>query len=334
MTLKAAVIGVGSMGRNHVRVYADMDNIDLVAIADTENPIMHKTARTYRVNTYTDYRNMLDKERPDIVSITVPTKYHSEIACETIKHGVHVLVEKPLAQNQVDGRKIIDLAEKHKVKLMVGHIERFNPAIVEIKKRLDVQELGKIFQVHARRLSPYPGRIRDVGVVLDLATHDIDVMCYLIDAKVERVYAEIEHRTNDSCEDILSGLLRFSSGVIGVLDVNWLTPTKIRQLTVVGERGMYLANYLTQDVYWYKNSYDADTWETIGLFKGVREGDMVKVNIQKKEPLRVELEAFIEAVLKDQEPRVTGNDGLRTLYLAQKLIEAGKSHMSIHINGE
>jgi predicted dehydrogenase len=244
---------------------------------------------------------------------------------------VHVLVEKPLALTQAEGQCIIDTATSQGIKLMVGHIERFNPAIVEIKRRLDKQELGKVFQVHARRLSPFPDRIQDVGVVLDMATHDIDVMRYLLNSDVDRVYAEIERKAHQSCEDLLSGLLRFSNGVIGVLDVNWLTPTKIRQLTVIGEGGMYLVDYLTQDVYWHKNSRIPSTWGALDIFRGVLEGDMVKIHFQKKEPLRAELESFVAAVLEDQEPPVNGQDGLIALDLARKLIESGSKHVPIYL---
>ena len=152
--IKAAVIGVGMMGRHHVRVYAEMEDVELVAVADTDKATLQRTTRIYRVSAYTDYRDMLDREKPDVVTIAVPTQLHCEVACETMRRGVHVLVEKPLALTQAEGQRIIDMAARHKVKMMVGHIERFNPAVVEIKRRLARQELGRVFQVHARRLSP------------------------------------------------------------------------------------------------------------------------------------------------------------------------------------
>ncbi|HJY80624.1 MAG TPA: Gfo/Idh/MocA family oxidoreductase [Candidatus Binatia bacterium] len=328
--IKAAVIGVGHMGYNHVRVYAEMEAIKLVAVADTDITAARRAARNDRLNFYTDYRRMLDRETPDVVSLAVPTVRHAEVAREVISRGVSLLIEKPLASTPAQGRYLLQMAERHGVKLMVGHIERFNPAIIEIKRHLDMQELGRVFQVHARRLSPFPDRIQDVGVVLDLATHDIDVMRYLLGSEVERVYAEIEGKAYGSCEDLLSGLLRFRNGVIGVLDVNWLTPTKVRQLAVLGEGGMYLADYLTQDVYWYKNSRVAETCDTSSLFRGVSEGDMVKVHFQKKEPLRAELESFVGAVLEDREPPISGSDGLAALELVQRLIESSRRQAAIN----
>jgi len=303
-------------------------------VADTDEMAAQRAVHSYRVKVYADYRDMLDQEKLDIVSIAVPTQWHSEVACEVMSQGMHVLIEKPLALTRAEGQRIIDVAASQGVKLMVGHIERFNPAIVEIKKRLERQELGRVFQVHARRLSPVPSRIQDVGVVLDLATHDIDVMRYLLSSEVERVYAEIERKAHDTCEDLLSGLLRFANGVIGVLDVNWLTPTKVRQLAVIGEGGMYLADYLTQDVYWYKNSRVAGTWDTLGVFRGVWEGDMVKMHFEKKEPLRAEIESFVAAVVEDREPHVNGQDGLVALDLAQKLLESGRTHAPVYLQSE
>ncbi len=306
--IKAAVIGAGHMGSNHVRVYAEMEAVELVAVADPDEASSRKATHSYRLNLYTDYRRMLDREKPDVVSLAVPTARHAEVAREVIGRGVNLLIEKPLASTLAQGQHLIEIAERNKVKLMVGHIERFNPAIIEIKRRLDRQ---------------------NVGVVLDLATHDIDVMHYLLGSGVERVYAEFERKAHGSCEDLLSGLLRFRNGVIGVLDVNWLTPTKVRQLAVLGEGGMYLADYLTQDVCWYKNSSVTETRDTLSLFRGVWEGDMVKAHFQKKEPLRAELESFVAAVLEDREPLISGHDGLVAMELAQKLIESGRRHVAI-----
>ena len=328
--IKAAVIGVGAIGFHHARVYAEMQGVDLVAIADPSEEVARRVAQTYKVKLYSDYRTMLDQEKPTLVTVAVPTAQHAEVAGEAISRGIHVLVEKPIALTHAEGQQIIDLAASEGVKLTVGHIERFNPAITEIKNKLDDEALGRVFKVHARRLTPFPDRIRDVGVTLDLATHDIDVMRYLLGAEVERLYAEIERKVHTSREDLLSGLLRFSNGVIGVLDVNWLTPTKVRQLTVTGEGGMYLADYLTQDVYWYKNSGIARDWDTLHALPGVWEGDMVKVQFRKKEPLRAELESFVAAVAEDREPEVSGEDALQNLDLAQQLVESGHRQAPIY----
>jgi predicted dehydrogenase len=327
--LRAAVLGVGVMGRSHARIYAEMAGVDLVGVVDPDASACDRVARTYGVKAYADHSELLERERPDLVSVAVPTVAHAEVALEAIGRGIHVLVEKPIAFSMEEGRQIIDAAESQGVKLAVGHIERFNPAVVEIKRRLGEQELGRIFQVHARRLSPFTGRVQDVGVTLDLATHDIDVMCHLLDAEVTRVFAETERKAHEIHEDLLSALLRFSNGTIGVLDVNSLTPTKVRQLAVLGEGGLYLADYLTQDVYWHTNKGAGGDWDMMRVFRGAWEGDMVKLHFAKHEPLLGELQAFVTAVVEDLEPQAGGLDALAAIELSNTLVESGRDHVPL-----
>lgn len=329
--MRAAVIGVGAMGRNHARIYAELEDVELVAVADQHKPQLDALARIYGVRTYASYLEMLANERLDLVSVVVPTRLHAEVACAALRQNVHVLVEKPLAGSREQAHQIIDAAAQAGCKLAVGHVERFNPAVIELKRRLESRELGRIFQVHARRLSPYPGRIQDVGVVLDLATHDIDVMRYVLGTEVERVYAEMERKMRGTNEDLVSALLRFRDGVVGVLDVNWLTPTKVRQLSVLGEAGMYVVDYLAQDVCWYRNAPAGMAWDTLGVFRGVSEGDMIKVHLEKREPLRVELESFVACVRDDTPPRVSGLDGLQALEIAERLIASGRDHQPLEL---
>jgi UDP-N-acetylglucosamine 3-dehydrogenase len=327
--MKAAVIGAGTMGSSHSRVYAEMDDVDLVGVADPDTGACGRISRIYGPRIYADYRELLDREQPDLVSVAVPSGLHGSVACEVMSRGVHVLVEKPLALTIEEGLEIIAAAERYGVKLSVGHIERFNPAIVELKRRLEKEELGRVFQVRARRVSPFPGRIQDVGVILDLATHDIDVIRVLLGSEVDRVYAEVERKVHTSREDLLSALFRFRNGVIGVLDVNWLTPSKVRQLAVLGEGGMYVTDYLTQEVYWYRNTPMSDSWESLSVFRGASEGDMVKIHFPKKEPLRAELESFVAAVRDDREPEVSGRDALAAIDLSLTLAESGRLHVPV-----
>jgi len=329
--IKAAVIGVGAMGRHHARVYNDMEGVELVAVVDADGERAEEIARRYKVRPYADYREMLEQERPEVVSVAVPTRFHHRVALDVMEKGVHLLIEKPIASTVEEAEDIIRQADERGLKLAVGHVERFNPAVIELKKRLERRELGRVFLAHARRLGPFPERVRDMGVVIDLATHDLDVMCYLLGSKVERVYAETTRRIHTQYEDLLSGLLRFKNGTIGVLNVNRLTPTKIRELTLTGERGMFVVNYLTQDLYFYENDYAVGGWESLGILKGVGEGNMIRLRIEKKEPLRAELEFFVKAVVGNRQPLVSGEDGLRALVLAQQLIESGQSGRVVEI---
>ncbi len=321
--IRVAVIGVGAMGRNHVRIYNEMDDVELVGVADGDFAVAEKVGKKFGVTPYADYRELLEKERPDAASIAVPTSIHKEVAMDCISAGVHVLVEKPIAATVGDGREMIGAARENGVVLAVGHVERFNPAIIELRRRIGEGQLGRIFQIHARRLGPFPSRIRDVGVVIDLATHDLDVMRFVTGAEVIRVYAETEQRIHTAHEDLLSGLLRFDNGVIGVLDINWLTPTKIRELTVTGERGMFQVNYLTQDLYFFQNDYAELLWDGLSRLSGVSEGNMVRLRIEKKEPLLAELEHFLRCVREGYRPMVSGEDGLKALEIAQRVVESG-----------
>lgn len=328
MVLKAAVIGVGMMGRNHVRIYGLMDNTRLVAVADPSPKALESIGRIYNARVYTDYLQMLEQEKPDLVSIAVPTCLHREVAVATMQRGAHVFLEKPISGDVDEGQQIIDAARQAGVKLGVGHIERFNPAVIELKKQLDAGQLGRIFQIHARRVGPFPPRIQDVGVVIDLATHELNLLEYLTGSRVGTVYAETESEIHATHEDLLTGVLKFKDGTIGILDINWLTPTKIRELSLIGEKGMFLVNYLTQDLYFYENESANGNWEGLAVM-GVSEGRLIRYNIKRKEPLLAELESFVDAILHDTPPQIGGEEALRAVLLAQRLIESGQQHKVI-----
>jgi UDP-N-acetylglucosamine 3-dehydrogenase len=332
MSIKAAVIGVGSMGRNHARVYWELPNVSLVGVADTDKATAETVAQRYNTKAFVDYRRLLDEERPDAVTICVPTCHHLDIALEVIGRGIHLLVEKPIAFNVEGGKQIIAAAEAAGLKLMVGHIERFNPAVIALKQHLGQGELGKVFQIDVHREGPLPVRINDVGVVIDLAVHDLDIIRYVTQAEIVRVYAETERGIHSQHEDLMSGLVRLSDGTVGTLSINWITPTKIREFFVTGEYGMFKVDYLTQDLYFYENAANGSQWETLHLLRGVHEGKMVRFHINKKEPLRSEQEAFLEAVRNEAPVPVTGQDGLRALEIAQAFVTSGQEHRLISID--
>lgn len=323
--IRAAVIGVGSIGRHHVRIYNLLDDVQLVAIADTDEARRSAISRRYKVTAYASYQELFDREQVDVVSVAVPTVNHREVSLCAIEHGVHVLVEKPIAATVEEADEMIRRAAERKLTLTVGHVERFNPALVELKRRLDAGELGHVFQLHGRRLSPFPAYIRDVGVAMDLATHELDIMRYLVGSEVEKVYANTERNIHHKYEDTLSGILRFENGTVGVLDINWLTPTKVRELRVTGARGMFLVDYLKQDLYFYENSQAPSPWDAMALFRGVGEGNVMKFNLNKVEPLEAEIRAFIQAALHGTPPAVTGMDALYTLALVQMLLASAEA---------
>jgi len=332
--LNAGVIGVGSMGRNHARVFAELSNVNLVAVADIDPAALYKVARTYRARPYTDYKAMLDQEALDLVSLVVPTRLHYSIAKEVIEHGIHVFVEKPFTLRVEEGEELIAAAEEKGVKLTVGHIERFNPAVVELKRRLEHGQLGRVYQIHARRVGPFPPRVDDVGVIFDLATHELDIMEYITNSLISSLYAETERKIHAHHEDLLLGVLKFENGTVGVLDINWLTPTKIRELALIGERGMFLVNYLTQDFYFYENAFTNGQWEGLAAIMGVSEGRRIKYEVKRREPLRVELESFVNCILYGGRPAVSGEEALRAVFLAQKMVQSGQTGKVIHLLNE
>ena len=323
MTIKAAVIGVGAMGRHHARVYHEMDDVALVGVADPSEKNTAFIADRYGVPTFGDHHELLETARPDLVSVVVPTKLHLQVASDVMAAGASALVEKPLAATVGEARALIERAHDAGVVLMVGHIERFNPAIRALKAKLDEGALGRIFCIRAQRTGPFPARVRDVGVVVDLATHDLDIMRWIVGSPVARVQAETARRIHTEHEDLVAATIRFETGEIGILDINWLTPTKVRQLSVTGERGMFVADYLGQELTFYENIEANSHWERYGELQGVGEGNMTRLAIQRREPLAAELAAFAQAVREGTPSPVSGEDGLAALKLALDVVRAG-----------
>jgi predicted dehydrogenase len=313
------------MGQHHARVYDQIASTELAGVVDADSKVGARIARTYHTKAYQNHRRMLDDVQPDIVTVAVPTARHRDIALDALEAGCHVLIEKPIAATEDQALELIERAQSLGRKLMVGHIVRFDPAVQALKIRLEAGELGRVFQVRCRRLGPFPPRIRDVGVVIDLATHDLDMIRYLTGQKVIRVYAETDQEIHSLHEDILIGTMRLADGTIGILDINWLTPTKIRELTVTGERGMFLVDHLTQDLYLYENEETIDEhWNGNDLLRGVSEGRMIRYPVRKHEPLRAELQAFAQAVIDGTPVPINGQDGLEALRLARALVRAGR----------
>jgi predicted dehydrogenase len=330
--MKVAVVGAGSMGRNHARVYSELPGVELVAVADTDEKLAEAVAGKYGARSYVDYRAMLEKEKLEAVTIAVPTAMHEQVGLNVLNAGVHVLMEKPIAATLAEGQRLVEKARERRLQLMVGHIVRFNPAILALKQKLEAAELGRIFQIFCRRAGPFPARIRDVGVVIDLAPHDVDIMRYLSGSEVTRVYSETEQRIHTDHEDLLWGTLRFADGTVGSLEINWLTPTKIRETLVLGERGLFRVDDLTQDLYFFENRDARDVaWNALATLRGVSEGSMTRFAIPRFEPLKAELQEFVQAVRVGQAPSITGEDGLMALKLSLALAESGRTHRVVEL---
>jgi predicted dehydrogenase len=311
------------MGRNHARLYRTIEGVRLVGIADSNAQIAERVGARENVPHYTDFAALLDEQKPDLVSIAVPTGLHYEIGAAVIDRGVHVLMEKPITSTVEQGEALLELAKRKGVTLAVGHIERFNPAVMELRRRLNDGMAGRIYKIAAQRLSPYPTRIGDAGVVIDLASHDIDLMRHLMPEPILRIYGETLQSINSDREDLFNGLIRFASGAIGVLDINWMTPTKVRRLSVTGARGFLECDLLSQELFFYENENAPSQWDALSVLRGVSEGNILGIRIQRHEPLDAELTDFVAAVRDGRPPMVTGEDGLDTLRLALQFVRSG-----------
>lgn len=334
---RVAVVGGGYMGHNHIRVLREMAGVDLVGVADRDGARTAALSKQYGVRCYADHDELLDREHPEVVVVAVPTSAHVPVALDVVARGVHVLVEKPIAPTVEQAEQLVTAARDAGVTLGVGHVERFNPAVIELKRHLDRGMLGRVFMLHSRRLSPYPRRVMDVGVGADLGTHELDMMRYLTGSEIVTVNAGVSQVLHPLHEDIVFGLVRFATGALGILDVNWVTPTKVRDISITGERGMFTVNYLTQELFFYANASAprqsvGSSW-LLGHDFSVDEGDMTRLHIVKREPLLNELESFLAACRAGSRPVVSGEDGIAALRLAQQLVEVGRTAEQAAVSG-
>jgi len=324
--IRTAVLGLGYMGQNHTRILCGLENVSLVAVCDIDEAKTNKITKQYKVRPYKDYRILFQKEKLDAVFICLPTVFHFSSAIAAIKRKIAVFVEKPITVNLKQADQLIKAAQLYKVPLMVGHIERFNPVVNEIKNRIKSKELGKVLKIHTRRFSPPTSRVSDVSAIIDLATHDIDIVKYLIDQPIERIFAETE-TIHHKKEDLMSALIRFKNGVMGVIEVSWLHPSKVRKLSVVGERGIYEADYLTQELFFYKQNKKMSTsYESPTQYNFA---DLIKIAFKAQEPLAIELQAFVNALIYRRKMPVSGQEGREALLIAEKISQSGSSHKII-----
>ncbi|HKZ99939.1 MAG TPA: Gfo/Idh/MocA family oxidoreductase [Thermoplasmata archaeon] len=316
--MKVGVIGVGSMGQNHVRVLTEI--ADVVGIADPDVKVGGAVSNRFNVSYFTDYKALL-KEKLEAVSVCVPTELHEKVALDAIGRGVGVLVEKPLADSVGPAQRIVEAADAAEIVLAVGHIERHNPAIGVVKRHLAEGQYGDLVTATTRRVSSFPGRIRDVGVVLDLGVHDIDILRYLVGSPVESVFALGGRKVHAQFEDHANVLLRFQNGVHGFVEVNWLTPMKVRRLALTCLKNFVEVDYTDQSI--TVSASTLGTLDPYNLYQIPLEHHSQQIHVRKEEPLKRELEDFLDAVKKDRDPLVTGRDATETLRVAEA---ANESH--------
>jgi predicted dehydrogenase len=320
MTLRAGLIGLGMMGRHHARVLRSLDGVELVAVAD---PIgdPHRIAGDLPVGK--DVEDLI-RAGIDYCVVAVPTAFHAEIALPLAEAGVHALVEKPLAPDVQQAEKIADAFEAKDLVGAVGHIERYNPSLQSMRARIENGDLGEVYQITTRRQGPFPSRIADVGVVKDLATHDIDLTSWVIQDVFASVSARTAFRSGRQHEDLVAVVGQLRGGVVTSHLVNWLSPFKERVTVVTGLKGAFVADTLTADLSFHANGSIPTAWEDIANFRGVSEGDLVRYGISKPEPLKTEHEAFRDAILGKPTDIVTMRQGLRTVEVAEAVLTSAQ----------
>lgn len=310
--IKVGVIGTGAMGKNHVRIYSEMEGVELAGISDIDRERVEALAAQFNTSAFTDYKEMFAAGL-DAVSVVVPTKMHRAVVLDALEAGINVLVEKPIADTVENADLMIEAAKKAGKILMVGHIERFNPAVIKLKEIIDSGLLGKVVSISTRRVGPYNPRIRDVGVILDIGVHDIDIISYLYGMKINQVYA-VAGADIYSYEDHATIHLRLNHAFSGLVETNWLTPHKIRKLTAIGVKGVAYLDYLEQTV----ELHDSNWVRT--------------AKVEKSEPLRNELQYFVNCVLTGTKPNPSGEEGRHALEVAMAAIRSYKEEQIIHIN--
>jgi UDP-N-acetylglucosamine 3-dehydrogenase len=316
VTLRAGLVGLGMMGRHHARVLRQLEGVELVAVADPGGdphgvadglPLLGSAEEVVAAGV-------------DMAVVAVPTALHEDVALAFADAGVHVLVEKPLAPTAEEARRIAEAFESRGLVGCVGHIERFNPALQQMRSRLENGDLGEVYQIATRRQGPFPSRIADVGVIKDLATHDIDLTSWVTQRDYVTVSAQVAHRSGREHEDLVAAVGLLEGGTVASHLVNWLSPFKERVTVVTGERGAFVADTLTADLTYHANASVPSEWESLASFRGVSEGDVVRFAFPKREPLLAEHEAFRDSVLGKETHAVAMGQGLRTVEVAEEML--------------
>src|SRR5215471_342922 len=302
--LRVGVVGVGVMGGNHARVLADMPGIALAGVADPDARQREFVCEALGCTGYRDVDGLL-AAGVDALTIAAPTHLHRDLALASIRRGVHVLVEKPIASSVEEGNAIIGAARQASVTLMVGHVERFNPAVAAVKDAIRDED---ILSIDITRVGPFPPRMSNVGVVIDLAVHDIDLIRWFTDSEIVEIQPQLKSAIAER-EDIALLQFRTASGVLAHINTNWITPFKARDVTVATRNKYIMADLLTHQV-----------TECFG-FQPDGSYSMRHLSVAYAEPLRSELQAFVSAIRSGTRPAVTGEEGVAGLAIAIRCLE-------------
>ena len=308
-----AVVGTGFWGKNHARVYSELESTELVAVCDVNRERAKAVANQFGVKAYTSSSRMLKNEDVEAVSVcTWSTKLAKE-ALKALNAGKHVLVEKPMASHMKQAEKLLETAENSDLRLTVGLLMRFIPGLQHIREAVENKKIGELVCATAKRVSQWPERIGDVGVVKDTAIHDIDVMRYISNEDPIAVYAKTGSMMHRKFEDYAQIMLTFEDGKSAFIESNWITPYKTRILTVTGSEAIMRLDYITQEL-WIEDA---------------------KENLQPRfpwrEPLKLELQHFADCVLEKKKPLITGVDGIAALKIAEVALRSSAKNRAIKL---
>lgn len=325
--IRMGLIGLGSMGRHHARVIREVEGMELVAVAD---PYGDKHAVAQGLPVLPDVGALIEAGI-DAAMVAVPTYLHHEVGLALAAAGVHAMIEKPIAATVQQGEEVAQAFEAAGLVGCVGYVERCNPALLEMRRRLAEGELGEVFQISTSRQGPFPARIADVGVVKDLATHDVDLAAWIAGSTYDSISAHVTHRSGREHEDMVVAVGRLANGIIVNHQVNWLSPMKVRQTVATGERGAFIADMLTGDLTFVANGEIASTWDRVSVFRGVSEGDSIRYALAKREPLRVEQENFRDRLWGRESEAVTMTEGVHTLVVVEAILRAASESVTVSL---
>jgi UDP-N-acetylglucosamine 3-dehydrogenase len=311
--LGVAVIGTGFWGKNHARVFKELASTDLVGICDVNAERAKSVADQFGVKAYTNSMQMLKNERIEAVSVCTWSTALAKEALKSLKAGKHVLVEKPMATNAKQAEKLLETAEKNDLHLTVGFLMRFIPGLQHIREAVENKKIGELVCATAKRVSQWPERIGDVGVVKDVAIHDIDVMRYISNEDPTTVYARTGSMRHIKFEDYAQIMLTYEDGKTAFIESNWLTPYKTRILTVTGSDAIMRLDYITQEL-WVEEPKET-----------------LQPRYPWQEPLKLELQHFAECVLAGKKPLITATDGLRALQIAEAALQSSARNRAVKL---
>jgi predicted dehydrogenase len=325
--LKVGIIGLGVMGQNHARVISQSKNLNLVGIVD---PLAELNRNSEFGNLLISLEELITL-KPDYCVISAPTAYHLEIAQKLMQQNINMLIEKPLAHTLKAAKDVLNSGKKSLSKVAVGHIERFNSAAQLAKIKIQSGLLGEIYQVSTSRQGPFPSRIADVGVILDLASHDIDLVSWLLDKKYKSISAKCARKAGRVNEDLVVITASLENDVIVNHVVNWLSPFKERNIMILGQHGALKIDTLNSDLTFFENGKHLSDQLSISHFRGVTQGQEIRFAFDKPEPLKVEHVSFQEYLMGNESLSVTLEEGFEVVRVAEAAVKSANNNEVVMI---